>query len=284
MTSDPSTALPPSGSSTSGYLPNSPDGGASSFVASNYLSSSGNATYSDALPPDRPKRSATGWIIGLAAVIVTVVVIVALVVPRLSGDVFGNPGSGNPTPDMCPAAEEPPSPPPIIGDRAYGGKMSYQLLGAPWSTPVLDDRVPFGPPAYSQTVVDHPNYSGKNSWVSSVLIGELWIGDGFSSTQQGAEVIFRCAIGKFYSDTQVTTTTVSSASHPVDGHDGWLLVSDLSFSIPNLPVTGERAIILVVATDPANQDYSLFYASIPNDQTQLLPDAEAAMDSLRVDG
>ena len=236
--------------------------------------------------PIRPPKRQTGWIIGLVAVLVVVAVVVAFVLPQLAG-VIGpiGPGPANPTPDRCaPASSTAPSPMPgqTFG-RVYGGTMSYQRLGDPWSAPTPDNRIPFSPVAYQQTVLDHENYAGLGSnWVSAVLIAELWVGDGFGSTKQGAETVFNCVLGKYYSDTPVESTTVISAAHLVDGYDGWLIVADLSFTIPNLPVTGERATILVVATDPENQGYSLFYSSIPDDQKHLQADADAALAGLRV--
>lgn len=255
--------------------------------SSGYQSGGKASGYSNTSTPPEKKRSPLGWLIGLGALVVAIALVV-IIVPRLGVSVPGItdvPDQSNPTTNLCPPASSDQSAQDnkVEDGRAYGGPMSYQTLGSPWSTPNLDNRVPFGPPAYTQEVMDHENYDGQDSsWVSSVLIGELYVGDGFGTVQNGAQIVLNCIKGIFYSDARIDESGVTGASYPVDGHDGWLIEADFTFNIPNLPVTGEHVIVLVVATGDAEQ-YSLFYASIPDDQQNLLPDARDAMAGLTVD-
>ena len=294
VTSDPAGTLPPGGGqafgyqSASGRAGDSGSQGASWYQgASGYQPGSSSPGYAQTTP-QRQKRSPLGWLIGLGALVVVVALVVIFVLPRfgvvpaITGD---QPDQSNPTTSLCPPASSDQSAKDnyVANGRVYGGPMSYQMLDTPWGAPGADNRVPFGPPAYTQVVVDHENYDGAgSSWVSSVLIGELYVGDGFGTVQNGAQIVLNCVKGIFYSDTQVTQSNTTGASYPVDDHDGWLIETDFSFNIPNLPVTGEHVILLVVATGEAEQ-YSLFYASIPDDQQNLLADARAAMASLTVD-
>jgi len=256
--------------------------------------------YSQYQPYETPekKKSSVGWIVGLVAVAVAIVLIVVFAIPRLltPGLTPGpaEPGPGNPTTPMCPrvnAAQQTTNR--VENGRIYGGAMSYPQLGDPWEPPHIEDRIPYGPSAYSQTVVDQTNTGpdpvadGWEQWVSAVVIADLWNGDGFASTQQGAELILGCVMGTYYSDTEVGQTNTTGGPHPVDGHDGWLIDTTLTFSIPNLHATSERVLLLVVDTGVStdgNHTYSMFYTSVPNTSSERQPDVEQALASLAVDG
>jgi len=249
--------------------------------------------------PTAPKKTSIGWIIGLVAVIVAVVLVVVFAIPRLltpgltpGGDPT-NPNGSNPTATMCPRASDGQATNTnrVENGRVYGGAMSYEMLGDPWSTPSDENRIPYGPPAYSQTIDDQdnpdPSVGGWSSWVSSVVIADLWNGDGFGSTQQAAQIILECVKGTYYGDNTIGQQDTSGASHPVDGHDGYLIDTTFTFDIPNLNATSERALILVVDTGAGSdgtETFSLFYTSVPNTSSQYQADVEQALAGLTVDG
>jgi len=142
--------------------------------------------------------------------------------------------------------------------------------------------VPFGRDALEQNVLLHENYNGRNSWVASVLVGELVAGDGFFSPQQGSEIVSKCIMGAFYSDAVLTREDRVNRATTLDGHDAWLLEMHLGFNIAGLDETGETAIILIVATGEASS--SLYYASIPDSRPDLLATARQVQQQLRVEG
>jgi hypothetical protein len=237
------------------------------------------------------KRRNRSWWLLLGAALLVVVVVAGFAVANLIGTNAGAGGgrpSGNPSQNVCPQVSADPSSSASPGyrcadGRAFGGKLSYELLGPPWGDPEGDDRAPYSSIAVTQTVLDQLSYDGGiSSWVASVLIAELHIGDGFASTQQGVEIISRCVMGIFYADNELQQTDTTSAAYQVDGHDGWKIDTTLHFSIPGLIATSERAIVIVVRT--GDTDYSLFYTSVPNTREYLQPDADRAIASLRVDG
>jgi len=235
------------------------------------------------------KRGVIGWWLGGLAALAAVVVAIWFVGQSFAtgGGILGGsdptaPGS-NPTQLICPAGDDSATALPTSGEPGWisGGRLSYPALANPWVTG-LDDRVPFGSLATVQTVIDQVDYDGEgNSWVASVLVSDLFVGDGFASTKQGAEIVLKCVLGTYYADTVVTQELVSSAQHDVDGHSGWLIETDLGFNIPGLTATSERVLLLVVQT--GTDEYGLFYSSVPNTLEDLMPDAREALAGLRVD-
>lgn len=236
--------------------------------------------------PTRSRGAVGWWLAGIAALTVVGLVIWFL----MQGFGAVNNGGGGPgpggvaTPDICPPASSTATALPSSSDpgRITGGKLAYPALGDPWLTD-YDNRVPFGSLAMMQKVTDQENYDGQNSdWMASILVSDLFVGDGFASTKVGAETVLKCVLGTYYSDTVVTQTPISSKAHDVDGRDGWLIETQLSFDISGLNAKGERVLLLVVQT--GTDEYGLFYASVPDTRTNLIPDAETALANLRVLG
>jgi hypothetical protein len=252
-----------------------------------------NPPYQAAYHPGTPypggspvkKKSAKGWIIALGAVVVVVAVVIWFAIQP--GSIIALPDP-DPVPteqtSYCPRPSElePPEVPAIVGDRIYGGKMSFQELGSPWRAPHLDDRLAFADWGYTQDVVDQEFYTENSSWVASVLIAEVYSGDGFGGVKVGAEMILECAKGEFYGNTAVDQEDLVSQAYSVDGYPGWLIETKLHVSIPNLNASYDYVLFLLVET--GDNQYSLYYASIPDTSEYLLPDARATMESLRVDG
>ncbi|HOC12559.1 MAG TPA: DUF2510 domain-containing protein [Propionicimonas sp.] len=250
-------------------------------------------SYSSGQPAGVPgqgrKRGATGWWLGGLAALAAVVVAIWFVAQSfgttggiLGGDDPTTPGGGA-TQLICPPGDNSTASAPPAGEPGWttGGRLSFPTLGDPWTTG-HDYEVPYGSVATVQTVLDQDNYDGRgNSWVASVLVSDLYVGDGFASPKQGAEIVLKCVLGKYYADTIVTQNPISSAKHDVDGHSGWLIETDLSFSISNLNATSERVLLLVVQT--GTEEYGLFYASVPNTLDHLMPDARQALANLRVE-
>lgn len=234
----------------------------------------------------KKKKSVAGWWIGAAA-LVLVIIVVAVVVIRGAINGSGpvaNPGGGQASQDVCPAqAKKTQAPPPDPNDgRVHGGPVSYPLLGAPWASPRTDDRVPFGSDVLTQTITVEPDYAGDgSSWVASVLVGELQAGDGFYTPEQGSQIVVKCILGEFYGNNPVTSDVTVNKAAKIDGKDGWIVESKLSFDIPNLKTKGELLIVAIVTT---GSTAGLFYASIPDTRPELVKPARDALAQLKVDG
>ncbi len=163
----------------------------------------------------------------------------------------------------------------------HGGPVSYPRLGAPWSAPHSDDRVPFGNDVQTQDIVVEPNYQPGSIWVASVLVAELAAGDGFFTPQQGSQIVVRCILGKYYGENEVESNVKVDRATTIDGHSAWLVESQLTFDIEGLQTKGELLIVAIVATDSTA---GLFYASIPDTRPELVQPARDALKNLQVDG
>lgn len=235
----------------------------------------------------RRKRSGVGWWIAGAALVVVIVIVAVIAVRAITGGGVtaggGLPG-GQDTSEVCPRPRLPTAAPPAepADGRVHGGPVSYPRLGPPWGAPRPDDRVPFGVNALAQEITVQANYAPSESWVASVLVGELQAGDGFFTPQQGSQIVVRCIIGAFYGNNPVTSDVKKDQAATIDGHDAWIVESHLSFDIPGLQTKGELLIVAIVAANEAGS--GLYYASIPDTSPELVQPARDALKQLKVDG
>ncbi len=235
------------------------------------------------------KRSAAGWWVGGAALVLAIVVVAVIAiraVTDLGGSVAG-PGvpSGQDSSEVCPPERPETAAPPAqpADGRVHGGPVSYPRLGPPWGAPrPYENRVPFGLNVLTQEVTVESNYQPGKQWVASVLVGELQAGDGFFTPQQGSQIVVRCILGRFYGDSTVTSDVQRDQAATIDGHDAWIVESQLSFDIPGLRTKGELLIVAIVAAGDASS--GLYYASIPDTSPELVQPARDALKQLKVDG
>lgn len=230
-----------------------------------------------------PRKVGTGrrWLIALLAVAIALVVIIVLTVRGLGGVLSGVPGvpGGQPSDNVCPTPEAGSSPTPQPNDgRVHSGPLSYPRLPDPWGAPTATNDVPFGRDVQQQ-FVQTEQITGMN-WGAAVMVGELVAGDGFFAPKDGAEIVLRCVTGTFYGDAAVTRHDTKSQAMTVDGHDAWIMESDLSFSIPGLEATNE--LLTVVIIDLRNGTAGLFASSVPGNAPQYNEPARQALQGLRV--
>jgi len=152
------------------------------------------------------------------------------------------------------------------------------MLPSPWGQPTATNEVPFGRDVQQQFV--QTEQTSTLSWGAAVMVGELVAGDGFYAPKDGAEIVLRCVTGTFYGDAEVTRNDTKSQATTVDGHDGWLMESNLTFSIPDLEATNE--VLTVVIVDLGNGTAGLFASSVPGNAPQYTEPARQAMEGLQV--
>jgi Protein of unknown function (DUF2510) len=230
------------------------------------------------------KKSPIGWWIAGAALVVVIVVVAVFAIRAVtSGNTpVGTPGGGPVSQDACPpqkTATPDPNEDPNDG-RVHGGPISYPTLPDPWSAPKPDVRVPFGSDVLSQVVEVESNYAPDgSSWVASVLVGELQAGDGFFTPEQGSQIVVKCILGAFYGNAEVGSDVKKNEAITIDGHEGWIVESQLSFDIPNLKTKGELLIVVIVS---AGARSGLYYASIPDTTPELVQPARDLIGQLKV--
>ena len=157
------------------------------------------------------------------------------------------------------------------------------MLGPPWGAPQGDpNQVPFGSDVQNQTVTVEANFDGKGThWLASILVAELQAGDGFFTPEQGSQIVVKCILGAFYGDNPVNSDVKVNEKTTIDGHEGWLVESQLTFDIAGLETKGE---LLIVAIVSAGNRSGLYYASIPDTVPELVQPARYALEQLQVDG
>ncbi len=233
-------------------------------------------------PPQPPAR--WRWVIGALAVLVALIVVGVLVVRQVSGGALDpRDPIGDPPADACPVHEEDSTAPPRPADgRVHGGALSYPQLGAPWTAPRTDHRVPFGRDVREQYVeIERGPFLDFDSWGANVLVGELAAGDGFFAPKDGAAIVVRCVTGTFYGDTEVTRDDRRSQAITVDGRPGWVMETNLGFEVPNL--VAEHELLIVVIVDVGDGTAGLFLASVPENGPQYVAPARRALAELQVD-
>lgn len=214
---------------------------------------------------------------------IVLVTIIALIWALVQSGVLGGGGKGASNPqDICPPVQsgnyeqdEHPA-----DGRVHGGALSFPRQGAPWGSPKVDGRVPFGRDTRSQDITIEAEYQPGANWVASLLVAELIDGDGVMSPEEGIDMVAKCIVGAFYGDNEVTRRDVAKKSTVVDGRAAAQLEMHLTFDIPGLEAKGETAIIVIVAA--TNKANSLYYASIPDNAQEHLPTARRLIGELRV--
>jgi hypothetical protein len=247
----------------------------------------GSSAYSNYQELEK-KKSPIGWWIAGAALVIVIIVVAVLAIRAVTGGGTGTSGGPvtQPSQDACPsqttASPEPSVSQPADG-RVHGGPVSYPLLGPPWGPPQPPSNpVPFGKDVLNQTVTVEENYDGKGTlWVASILVGELQAGDGFFTPEQGSQIVVKCILGAFYGDNPVNSNVKVNEKTTIDGHEGWLVESQLTFDIEGLETKGE---LLIVAIVSAGNRSGLYYASIPDTTPELVQPARDALKQLQVDG
>jgi len=273
---------PGSGYGTGGYGTPAGGYGAGSYGAGTGQQPGGQNAYAS-FQQQTKKRTPIGWWIGAAALLVVIIVVAVVAIRAIgNGTLAGGAGGGQATEQVCPPETSVTSPISHPNDgRVYGGPLSYPMLGDPWGAPQSEDRVPFGSDVATQVVMVEPNYQPNSNWVASILIGELQAGDGFYTPEQGSQSVVKCILGKFYGDNPVTSDVKVNQATTIDGHEGWLVESQLSFDIQGLQTKGE---LLIVAIVSAGDRSGLYYASIPDTRPELVPTAREVLQELKVDG
>ena len=227
-------------------------GGQPAYGQSPYGQDYGSSAYANYQELEK-KKSPIGWWIAGAALVIGIIIVAVIAIRAVTGGETGTTGAppGQPSQDACPpqitaSPSEPPNHP--ADGRVHGGPVSYPMLGPPWGAPQVDSRVPFGSDVQSQVVGVELNYDGSGSnWVASILVGELQAGDGFFTPEQGSQIVVKCILGAFYGNNPVNSNVKVNEKTTIDGHEAWLVESQLTFDIAGLQTKGELIIVAIVS-------------------------------------
>jgi hypothetical protein len=235
--------------------------------------------------PLRKRRLAL--IIGVLAVAVTVAVVVAVALGdtrRVVGGRTPAPAAtgltdASPTPPAEPTATPSPTATPVPArcpkgnpnqraahpsdGRVHGGNLSFPEQPT-FDRASLEERFSFAYDVIQQTLT----VSQDPRWIAQLAVGRLRGKDGFGNDPRSTvESLMRCVItGNMYSPYLPARTDIRSESLSIDGHDGWLIESEITVDRPDIPLAGDHTIFIVVRD---GTDWGFFFGAVPIGNAQL---------------
>ena len=237
-------------------------------------------------PPSGPsRRRRLGLIIGVLAVVVTVVVAAIFIgnFRSLVGNPLPSPtasgtgeSSADPTTTSTPGSSATPTP--LVrcpkGDpnqrarhpadgRVYGGNLSFEEQPT-FEHAAVEPRFGFAYDVLQQTLP----VSQDTPWIAQLAVGQLRGKDGFvNDPRNTVESLVRCVVtGNMYGPYLPTRTDIRSEGLSIDRHSGWLIESEITVDRPDLAVTGDHTIFIVVRD---GKDWGFFFGAVPLGNAQL---------------
>jgi hypothetical protein len=223
-------------------------------------------TWAQSAPaPPAGRRSRLPLLVGGGAAVVIIITVVAIL---FATDVFGGDKGGR-----SPVAG-------TITDAQAG--ISYPKLGGKWHTEAVTATSPLGKLGFDQGEAAEvmADYQNGQPYLASVYGGAATNTAPVSPETEAKALLAALEPVAYPAHTR---QDLASASHPVDGHDGWLL--KMKFTFPQAKSEGwnfrtETAAILII--DRGNgRSPAEFYVSIP-DSHRRQGDLDLLLSSLKV--
>ncbi len=201
--------------------------------------------------------------------------------PEFPGRTSASPSSagGFPCPPVDRSASTS-SPPPVESGRVKVGRVSYPVAPAPYSPPSGTVYMAFASHSAGQSAVVEQATNSSIGWNSVVALARLSSVDGAWGAQQAAEVIGQCSLSMTWLGIDYHPRPRRDEPITVDGHPGWIRVTDLSFAVPGIRAT--REVQTVVTLDAGGETYA-YLSYLPDTADQLKASLDATREGLRVD-
>ncbi|MFT4217664.1 MAG: hypothetical protein QM619_10855 [Micropruina sp.] len=199
---------------------------------------------------------------------------------------FGSGGtsSGSTAGFPCPPIGSPvasASPEPIVrAGRVHVGRVSYPIAPAPYGAPSEGAYLAFGNLVGSQTAFVERATASNLVWNSVIELGRLSSADGAWGAQRAAEVVSQCSLSVTWLGIDYHPQVRRDEQFAVDGHDGWIRITDLSFTVPGIHTTSEVQTTVIVQVGDESYAYLSY---LPSSAPELQPLVDATRDGLRVD-
>jgi hypothetical protein len=109
----------------------------------------------------------------------------------------------------------------------------------------------------------HPNYDGRHSWSSAVLLGRVSDPAGNGDLEAAGRLTMQRLSRSFFGRHQTRLGQLTASDHSVDGHPGMMFSAPVQYSVPNLPSRYDTVTAVLVQLD----DSSLIVAAaaVPDD-------------------
>jgi hypothetical protein len=123
----------------------------------------------------------------------------------------------------------------------------------------------------------HPNYDGRHSWSSAVLLGRVSDSPETGELEGAGRVTIQRLSQTFFGKHDTRVGEMSWSDHSVDGHPGMVFSARVHYSVPNLPSRYDMVTAVLVKLDDGS--FVIAAAAVPDDTD---PDvARQAKESLR---
>ena len=151
-----------------------------------------------------------------------------------------------------------------------GGSYSQLINSIKEKLMVLDDEVKAYPGHGPATTI---------GWDSVVGLARLSSVDGVWGGQKAAEVVGQCSLSMTWRGIDYHPQLRRDEEFTVDGHPGWIRITDLSFTVPGIRATTEVQTVVIVQA----RDESYAYLSyLPDTAAHLKAALDATREGLRV--
>ena len=187
--------------------------------------------------------------------------------------------SGFPCPPFERAASALPAPE-VRSGRVRIGKVSYPTAPAPYSAPSDGEYIAFGNLIASQHAPIEQATASSMGWDSVVALARLSSVDGAWGAQRASEVVGQCSLSVTWRGIDYHPRLRRDEALTVDGHPGWIRVTDLSFTVPGIRATSEVQTVVVVQVGDESYAYLSY---LPDTAQHLKAQLDATREGLRVD-
>lgn len=184
----------------------------------------------------------------------------------------------------CPAVERPTpgAPGPAVASGRVGvGRVSYPVAPAPFDAPSNTDYIPFANLVGAQHATVERSTSSSMGWNAVVALARLSSVDGAWGAQRAAEVVAQCSLSMTWLGIDYHPRVSRDEASVVDGHEAWIRVTDLSFTVPGIRAGTEVLTVIIVQADGESYAYLSY---LPDTAAELAPLLDATREGLRVDG
>lgn len=238
------------------------------------------------------------WLV-LAAVVAVVLVIFLVVRTFLGGGEIGDPrpprstvsawdetstpdaGPENPaeeTPSgemQCPAGDPYDRTSSSTEGRVHGGGISFAEVGNGYGRPSTELMLSWMDDTQSQEQITEPG------WISVFAVGSVQSQPYFDSVQGAAQSSMECGITNGWYSGFTGREDLKNEATQVDGHDAWIVESEIRVDKPGLSVEGD--LLTFLAVDTGQDSYAVFMGMVPiGDEPRTAIYADV-LDSLTVD-
>ena len=211
-------------------------------------------------------------------------VVLCLLLSGCTSPIVGFDGttSASPAGFPCPPLQRPASAAPqpaVTSGRVRVGAVSYPIAPAPFSAPSNLEYMAFGNLVGSQHAPVEAATATSMGWDAVVALARLNSVDGVWGGQPAAETVSQCSLSMTWRGIDYHPAVRRDEEFTVDGHPGWIRITDLRFTVPGIRATTEVQTVIVLQV---GDDSYAYLSYLPDTAAALKPILDATRRGLRV--